>query len=99
MSDAPIPLPELFQGDLSPAQVQRLFSDLESFAEIDGISVKGGPQAYTTGEHTTLAEAAALVQARTVAGVQIRYQYAGQAWFDTLMLRGDATRVVRIKAP
>ena len=95
-----LPLPELYQGNLDVTQVRQLFSDLREFAEIDGLSLKGGPSAMTNGENTTsLAEAEALLSAHQVMGVQIRYRYQDKAWFDTLLRRDDGVRVVRIEAP
>ena len=93
------PLPTLHHGQLSPEQVGELFNQLARFATIDGVCVKGGPQAYTTGEGPDLATAAQLVQTRSVRGVQIRYRYAGEAWFDTLMILPEGVRLVRIAAP
>ena len=94
------PLPELHQGDLSPAQVDQLLGELAHYATIHGISAKGGPQACTSGENLSLAQAGDLLRMRSVRGVQIRYTYDGCDWMDTLLLvEPPAVRVVRIAVP
>ncbi len=95
---APPPLPELHQGVLSEAQVWQLFADIEQCTRVLEILPKhaaAGRVADAAG--VTLAQARELVAARAVRALQLRYEYDGAEWWDTLMLNGGQFRVVRIR--
>lgn len=92
------PLPELTEGLLDPATLERLFADLEACAEVLEVLTKLGPQERVTGSvRPSLAEAHDLLRAGGVRGVQIRYRYQGQEWLDTLLVRPAGTLLVRIQ--
>lgn len=99
MSDASADLPELHSGDLDAETVGALFDDLERHAVILDVLVKAAPNRHVSGAALPLREAQALLAAREVRGVQIRYHWQGAEWRDTLMQLPTAVRVVRMRMP
>lgn len=99
MSDASADLPELHSGDLDVETVGALFDDLERHAVILDVLVKAAPTRHVSDVAIPLREAQALLAAREVRGVQIRYRWQGAEWRDTLMQLPTAVRVVRMRMP
>jgi hypothetical protein len=103
MTEAPAhepaaPLPELRSATLDLAEVERLLNDIELCTELTEIIPKHGPQDHVPADaRLTLADARAMLRARTVRGLQLRYRHADADWWDTLMLTGDTFRLVRIR--
>lgn len=89
--------PILHQAELDPATLAQLFRDLAEHAEVLGISAKGSPTAYTGGETLDLVRANAALVAGAVRGIQIRYRYAGEEWWDTLLRLPHGVRLVRTR--
>ena len=93
-------LPELQQSVLDPATLDQLFVDLTALTEITEIIPKAAAEGYVP-EHTqiTLEEARALLLVGKIRGLQIRYNYQGSQWWDTLLPDADTggTRIVRIE--
>jgi len=59
---------------------------------------KLAPQGYVPESGTlTLTQAHALLQQRTVRGIQFRYRYQDADWWDTVMIVGDQYRLIRIR--
>lgn len=90
-------IPTLHQAELDPATLAQLFRDLTDHAEVMGISAKGGPTAYAGGDTLDLTTAHAALMAGAVRGVQIRYRYADEEWWDTLIRLPSGVRLVRTK--
>lgn len=93
-------LPDLQQSVLDPATLDQLFVDLTDLTEITEIIPKAAAEGYVL-EHTqiTLEEARALLLAGKIRGLQIRYNYQGSQWWDTLLPapNGEGYRIVRIE--
>jgi hypothetical protein len=87
---------ELHEGWLDESEVDALFADIEALATVVAIAVKSGPRERSDGRAEMHDARHAL---RAGAAVQIVYRYDGQAWCDTLIARGDRTRLVRSLHP
>ena len=74
-----------------------MLADIEAHAEILGVTVKGGATARSDGAPWTLVEAIAALRERRIRGVQIRYRWQGDEWWDTLIADGAGARLVRMK--
>lgn len=93
-----IPLAELHQGHMDPMGIESLFRDLEALTEILEISIKGGALHHAQAT-PSLEQARNGLLAGRVRGVQIRYVFEGQEWWDTLIAQPPGARLVRMKAP
>ncbi|MBT8037991.1 MAG: hypothetical protein KJO21_10650 [Verrucomicrobiae bacterium] len=93
-------LPDLQQSVLDPETLDQLFVDLASLTEITEIIPKAAAQGYVP-EHTeiTLEASRELLLAGHVRGLQIRYNYQGSQWWDTLLPApgNQGFRIVRIQ--
>lgn len=98
LQDEPVaePLPELQDAVISTAELEVLFADLASHAEIGAIVLKGAATERAAGT-ATLEDAQAALVAGTVRGVQIRYRFDGTGWWDTLLCVPGGFRVVRME--
>ncbi|MFO0561970.1 MAG: hypothetical protein U0269_28415 [Polyangiales bacterium] len=93
------PLPELETGELDEPTLDRLFDDIARDAQIVAVLLKGGAEVLAEGGGVTLAEAREKLRSRSVRGVQLRYRYGGEEWWDTLIAASDRVRIVRMRAP
>lgn len=93
----PIDLPPIHDLVLDDATVAQLFFDLGAAAELLGISVKpvGGRRAAAA-DALTLTDAHHALISHAVAAVQLRYRFAGEEWWDTLLPAPAGTRLIRI---
>ena len=92
----PKPLPELHQTVLTPDTLRALFADLEACTEILAVMPKAGP-GYVTPEDIGLAEGQALLSEGKLRGLQIRYRYQNEEWWDTLINRDGNIAITRIQ--
>jgi hypothetical protein len=97
--DAPLVLAELESGELDDRTLGALFDDVARDAELVAILVKGGAETLSEGMEPSLSDALALLRARRVRGVQLRYRYGGVEWWDTLIAAGERVRLLRSRAP
>ncbi len=93
-----IPLAELHQGHLDPMGLESLFRDLERCTRILEVQIKGGAVARAK-ETVSLEHARNGLLTGRLRGVQIRYVYEEQEWWDTLIAQPPGARLVRMKAP
>lgn len=98
MEETP-PLPELHQGELDVATIRQLFADLAAHAEMMEIIPKHGRgHVEECPPRLTLDEAAAMWESGALRGLQLRYRYREQIWWDTLMPLADGrSRLIRIE--
>jgi len=90
--------PELYTADLDLAKLDELLTDIEALGAFVEVTLKPRKLERADGAaRPTLAEARRLLVENAVAGVQIRYQHAGQRWVDTLLPSPGATRLVRLR--
>lgn len=90
------PLPELHQTVLTPDQLNALFNDLESCAEILFVMPKTAP-GYVGIKEVSLQEGQQLLVNGSLRGLQIRYKYQGEEWWDTLINRDGQIHITRIQ--
>lgn len=89
------PMLEMREGLLDVAQVEQLFSDLDSCTRILAILEKGGQQAHAKSNNSNLEAARDRFLNREVLAVQIRYHYDNAEWIDTILHTTAGIRVVR----
>jgi len=95
-----IALPPLHLADIDLAKVRELFTDVDALGEGLEIVLKHGAEAHVGGAAcTSLADAERLLASGAVLGLQLRYQYRGGDWWDTIMRTPDGFRLVRIQHP
>lgn len=99
MSEPDPELPELYQGELDGPLFEALLDDLERFATIESVHVKGGPEERADETQITLEKARMLLVLGSVRGVRIRYRHEGVEWIDTIMRGRSALRLVRMRVP
>lgn len=98
MSAAPR-LAELVHAELDTATLDALERDLATLTTVLDVQVKGAAATYAAGTGTALAEALAALRAGAVRGVQVRYAYQQDVWWDTLLRTPAGVRLVRRRAP
>ncbi|MEK7415377.1 MAG: hypothetical protein AAB263_18880 [Planctomycetota bacterium] len=96
MESERIPLAELTSAELDAATLAALFADIGSLTIVDEVLVKGSATAYAGA--AGLSEAQQLLAAGAI-GLQIRYRWQGEAWWDTLIRTQHGYRLVRSRAP
>lgn len=94
-----IEFPDVYRAELDPPTLRALFSDLATHAEVIDVRAKAGARRYAGEERLSLRDAEALLGARAVRGIQVRYRHDGALWMDTLMAGPTKVRLVRMKVP
>jgi hypothetical protein len=92
-----IPLPVLHNGLLDDGQLRRLLDDIEACARIIEIIPKRALREHVPGARLSLAQAREHLANRTLCGLQIRYEFEGAEWWDTLLLASGGCRIVRLR--
>lgn len=92
-------LAELYQGELDGPLFEALLDDLERFATIVSVHLKGGPAEHADETQITLEKARMLLVLGSVHGVRIRYRHEGVEWIDTILRGRAALRLVRMRVP
>ena len=77
--------------------LQQLFTDLAAAARVLGVREKGGPTTYASASELTPDAALGRLLAGEARAVQVRYQFAGQEWTDTILSGPGGFRVVRCR--
>jgi hypothetical protein len=95
-SDGP-PVPLMVEGLIDPPTLTRLFADLEAAATGITVREKGGPGEYAGASEISPSEARDRLLNRVTRAVQIRYQFDGHEWTDTVMALPGGFRVVRCR--
>lgn len=92
--DGPPP-PPMCDAWLDETQLNDLFNDLESCAEIVSVQVKAHPQAQVGDAVVSLELARQLFADGQIRGVQIRYRFQNHEWCDTLLRAENRCRLIR----
>lgn len=88
-------LPNLLEGQLDREQCAKLFSDLSESAQVLHVQVR--PTVAREGDRkTSLHEAQRMLDSGNARRVQIRYNYKGDTWCDTLVVLNAGVRLVRM---
>jgi hypothetical protein len=82
---------------LDSETLEQLLGDLQRFAVVQEVRLKGGALAMTSEKSVPLPEALEALRAGRVLGVQLRYRYDGSNWWDTLMNTPRGVRLIRIE--
>lgn len=90
-------LPEMSNVMLSDEVVEQLFRDLAQCAVVSHITVRTGPRQHSPHDGISLEQARAMLLSGDAQGVQLRYQFQGETYCDTLMRAVDGVRLVRMK--
>lgn len=89
-------LPSLQEAVLDATTLARLVTDIQGLTVVDEVLLKGGAIARASTQRHSLADAVEALQQGHVLGVQVRYRYQGQCWWDTLLHTPQGIRLVRI---
>jgi len=89
-------LPELHQTILDDQTLEALFADLQACTDILAVMPKAGP-GYVTPKDVGLEEGERLLKEGSLRGLQIRYRYQGEEWWDTLIQRDNQIHITRIQ--
>ena len=96
MSEPDEPLPELRDANLDEQGLKELLQELGALTHVREVLVKGSATARGVGVEPCLdGVRAALARG---AAVQIRYEYRGELWRDTLMPAAGRVRVIRSRS-
>lgn len=92
----PRELPQLQQVELGDALLEALVLDLTELTDIQLVIPKAAA-GYIVPQVLPLSEGVQLLREGDLRGLQIRYLYEGDEWWDTLMNTGKGIRLTRIK--
>jgi hypothetical protein len=81
---------------LDPAEVAALFRDYRALAGSMQIQLRNAPGLVLPHPSPTLDDAESLLLSGSIRGMQLRYQFNGRNWCDTLMPIPLGVRLVRI---
>lgn len=90
-------LPDLHEAVLDDATLDELFADVANCTQISEVIAKHGTRQHTPDRSYTLDDARRMLLDGSVLGVQLRYTYEGDQWWDTLMRIPAGVRLVRIR--
>ena len=96
MSETLKEFPQLQQVEVDDALLDALVADLSALTEILCVMPKSGAGRVVP-KTMPLAEGAQMLRENTLRGLQIRYRYEGDEWWDTLMQTPNGLRLTRIK--
>lgn len=88
-------IPEMREAILTVDDVRELVADLRAHACVTGTLCRAGTRRQTPPDHIPLEAAIEQLFARTVTAIQIRYQFSGHDWTDTLLHSPAGIRLVR----
>lgn len=89
------PIPEMREAILTEDDVRELVADLQAHTRVSGTLCKAAAQRQTPPHNIPLEVAVEQLLARTVAAIQIRYEFNGYDWTDTLLHTAAGLRLVR----
>jgi hypothetical protein len=95
-ADGP-PVPLMVDGVIDATTLRQLFADLTTAATLLGIREKGSPTGYTSGGTVTADVARNRLLSGETRAAQVRYQFDGHEWSDTILALPTGFRVVRCR--
>ena len=88
--------PPIHDTMLDDETVAQLFFDVAHAAELVEITIKAIGARAAAETQPSLDEAYRALVEGAIAGVQLRYRFAGEEWWDTLIRAPTGVRLVRI---
>jgi hypothetical protein len=98
-SDAPLELAPIHEALLDAAWLTRLEEDLATVASIEQVLPRPRDRSLVPPASIGIREAFAALRAGAYVGLQVRYSHAGEAWCDTLLVRPEGVKLVRMRQP
>jgi hypothetical protein len=95
-ADGP-PVPLMVEGVIDADTLRHMFAELVAAATVLGIREKGDPAAYSEAEALTTETAMVRLLSGAARAVQLRYQFGGHEWADTILVLPGGFRVVRCR--
>ncbi|WP_018969501.1 hypothetical protein [Rubritalea marina] len=93
-----IDFPELFQGALEPQALERLIADIKVCTQILEVIPKYASTGYVDdSEKVDIDDAVQALVEGKLRGLQLRYLYEGDQWWDTLIRLPQGVKLVRVK--
>lgn len=90
-------VPLMVDGVIDKDTLRQLFQDLATFATILGVREKNQQADYASPEEMTLNTALERLLSGMARATQVRYQFDGKEWSDTILSTQDRFRVVRCR--
>jgi hypothetical protein len=90
-----LPLPEILQAFWARDQVLQLFAELAAGAVVQHVQLKSA----TTDDTVPLAAAESAFIADEAHAIQVRYQFEGEVWCDTILPGNPTTKIIRTRIP
>lgn len=91
------PVPLLTEGILDAATLRQLVTDLQAATVVQSVREKGPPGRYAAPDDLPLDTAFDRLLTGLARSLQIRYQYDGHDWVDTILALPSGFRVVRCR--
>lgn len=93
-----IDFPELIEGEMDQAMLSQLVADITGCTELLEVIPKYSAQGYAPEQSDLdLTDAVDQLVKGELRGLQIRYNYQGNQWWDTLMRTPKGVKLVRVK--
>ncbi len=89
--------PEILEAHWDREQVVQLFHDLSEGANVQHVQVRTVSDSRSQDQAVTLLEAKELLEKDEARAIQIRYDFDGQNWCDTLMVKPDEVHIIRTR--
>ncbi len=97
LGELPPDLPVIHEAILNADTLNQLFDDVSQCTHLIEVIVKHDRLSQTPDANFSLEQARELFEHGSAMGIQLRYQYDGAQWWDTLMRTPAGTRIVRIR--
>jgi len=92
---------DLFMSVVEPDMLRQIFVDIQDHAELLSVGLKSDSRALSGEPQADLSLAQSWLEDGSLRGLQLRYLFQGEIWFDTLLRlpSGTAFKLIRNKAP
>ena len=92
---------DLFMSVVEPPMVAQMLADIREHAELLSVGSKSDARALSGEPVSDLALAERWLADGSLRGLQLRYRFQGDVWFDTLLRlpSGEAFKLVRMRSP
>lgn len=86
-------LPEILQAEWSSDQLMQLFADLAAGARVEHVQLRTD----ALDGLVTLSQARDAFASGTARAIQIRYEFEGEMWCDTILPDEPTTKIIRTR--